>query len=71
MEKSEVIAEIQADAQKNYLDFSEEEKNTLRSFVGTEEAILLRKLFPEIVAGLTRLRTPEGVSVSRRGLATR
>ena len=71
MEKSEVIAEIQADAQKNYLDFSEEEKNTLRRFVGTEEAILLRKLFPEIVAGLTRLRAPEGVSVSRRGLATR
>ena len=71
MEKSEVISEIQAVAQKNYLDFSEEEKNTLRRFVGTEEAILLRKLFPEIVAGLTRLRTPEGVSVSRRGLATR
>jgi len=69
--KQEVITELQAEAQSNYLALSDEEKDTVRRFNGTEEARILRKIFPTLSEGLARLRAPEGVSMRRRGLATR
>ena len=71
MKKSDVISEIQSNAQKNYMDLPVDEKDVIRRFSGTEEARILRKVFPEIVNGLAKLRAPEGLSTRRRGLATR
>jgi len=71
MKKSDVISEIQSNAQKNYMDHPVDEKDVIRRFSGTEEARILRKVFPEIVSGLAKLRSPEGISTRRRGLATR
>ena len=71
MKKSDVISEIQSNAQENYMDLPVDEKDVIRRFSGTEEARILRKVFPEIVSGLAKLRSPEGISTRRRGLATR
>ena len=71
MKKSDVISEIQSNAQENYMDLPVDEKDVIRRFNGTDEARILRKVFPEIAGGLARLRGPEGVSTRRRGLATR
>jgi|GEM_PF-6639966 phage protein U len=71
MKKSDVISEIQSNAQENYMDLPVDEKDVIRRFSGTEEARILRKVFPEIVGGLAKLRAPEGLPTRRRGLATR
>ena len=71
MKKSDVISEIQAEAQKKYMDLPVDEKDVIRRFSGTEEARILRKVFPEIVNGLAKLRGPEGIPARKRGLATR
>ena len=69
--RKKVVAELQAEAQKNYIDLPVDEKDVIRRFNGTDEARILRKVFPEIAGGLARLRAPEGISTRRRGLATR
>ena len=71
MKKSELVSQIQSNAQKIYMDLPVDEKDVIRRFNGTDEARILRKVFPEIAGGLARLRGPEGVSTRRRGLATR
>ena len=71
MSKNKVITQLQAEAQENYMELSVDEKDVIRRFNGTEEARILRKIFPEIATGLARLRGPEGVPSRRRGLATR
>tara|TARA_Y100001951_G_scaffold93387_1_gene88970 strand:+ start:375 stop:602 length:228 start_codon:yes stop_codon:yes gene_type:complete len=71
MSRNKVITQLQAEAQKNYMDLPVDEKDVIRRFNGTDEARILRKVFPEIAGGLARLRGPEGVPTRRRGLATR
>ena len=71
MSRNKVITQLQAEAQENYLELPADEKDVIRRFNGTEEARILRKIFPEIATGLARLRRPEGVPSRRRGLATR
>ena len=53
------------------MDLPVDEKDVIRRFVGTEESRILRKIFPEIVGGLAKLRGPEGIPTRGRGLATR
>ena len=71
MKKSELVSQIQSNAQKIYMDLPVDEKDVIRRFVGTEESRILRKIFPEIVGGLAKLRAPEGIPTRGRGLATR
>ena len=66
-----VIHELQVEAQKRYVKLPPDEQDVIRRFSGTEEARVLRKLFPEIAGGLAKLRSPEGIPTRRRGLATR
>jgi len=66
-----VIHELQVEAQKRYVELPPDEQDVIRRFSGTEEARVLRKLFPEIASGLAKLRSPEGLPTRRRGLATR
>ena len=71
MKKSELVSQIQSNAQKIYMDLPVDEKDVIRRFSGTDEARILRKVFPEIVGGLAKLRAPEGIPTRGRGLATR
>ena len=66
-----VIHEMQQAAQKRYTELPPDEQDDIRRFSGTEEARVLRKLFPEVANGLAKLRSPEGIPTRRRGLATR
>ena len=71
MSRNKVITQLQVEAQKNYMDLPVDEKDVIRRFSGTDEARILRKVFPEIVGGLAKLRAPEGMPTRGRGLATR
>jgi len=69
--RKKIITELQAKAQKAYMELPVDEQDLIRRFSGTEEARVLRKIFPEIASGLAKLRMPEGIPSRRRGLATR
>ena len=56
---------------ERYLALSEEEKDVIRSLMGTEQGIVLSKILGPEISGQINLRRPEQVVPQRRGLGTR
>jgi len=56
---------------ERYLALPEEEKDVIRSLMGTEQGRVLGKILGPEIAGQINLRRPEQVVPQRRGLGTR
>jgi len=56
---------------ERYLSLSEDEKDVLRSMVGTEQGRILSKILGPDIMSRIRPKQPTNMATQRRGLATR
>tara|TARA_R110000744_G_C19226861_1_gene547707 strand:- start:82 stop:279 length:198 start_codon:yes stop_codon:yes gene_type:complete len=56
---------------QRFRNLNEDEKNTIRKLVGTEELRVLRKILGEELFGDITFKKPTRIKTKRRGLGTR